>query len=68
MCTLGCTAYLDNLDLCPVSELGSFSKVDGAKEAPELFPMLWRFLPAMDDQVETFLSRDIDSNLNMRER
>ena len=33
----------------------------------ELNPMNWRFLPAIDDSVEVFCSRDIDSRLSMRE-
>jgi hypothetical protein len=33
-----------------------------------MFPMLWRFFPTLDPQVDVFLSRDLDSIVNPRER
>ena len=32
-----------------------------------LFPLLWRFLPVIDVNVDLFLSRDLDSRINPRE-
>ena len=33
----------------------------------DLFPMLWRFLPVLDPQVELAMSRDLDSRFTARE-
>ncbi len=49
------------MDLCDASDnvrLGN---------ASILYPLLWRFLPAIDIQVDAFLSRDLDSRINERE-
>jgi len=59
LCRLACSE--PSLDLCPangVPKLGNATKV---------YPLLWRFLPAIDPQVDIFLSRDLDSRLNNRE-
>ena len=33
-----------------------------------IFPMNWRFFPTLDPQVDAFISRDLDSRINSRER
>ena len=71
LCPLICNSDgpRDFLDVCPMTEIDKYSSAAGIKKNnSSLFPMLWRYLPALDYQVETFLSRDIDSNLNVRER
>ena len=32
-----------------------------------IFPLNWRFLPAIDDQVELLFVRDLDSHISQRE-
>ena len=32
-----------------------------------MFPMLWRFFPTLDPQVDVFISRDLDSIVKLRE-
>ena len=49
----------NNLYICDVSQLpGDFSDLS------EVEPMLWRMAPLGDDQVDVFISRDIDSQVN----
>lgn len=60
-----CSVYCNNLhemDLCPAVDnprLGNMSR---------LYPLIWRFLPSIDPQVDLFLSRDLDSRLSEREQ
>jgi hypothetical protein len=35
--------------------------------ATRLYPLIWRFLPVLDPQVDAFLSRDLDSRVSARE-
>ena len=35
--------------------------------ATKLYPLIWRFLPAIDPQVDLFFSRDLDSRISLRE-
>ena len=59
LCQLACSD--PDLDLCDVElnpRLGN---------ASVLYPILWRFLPVIDVQVDAFLSRDLDSRINPRE-
>lgn len=59
LCEIACSD--PGLDLCPataIPKLGNASRV---------YPLLWRFLPAIDPQVEIFLSRDLDSRVSERE-
>jgi len=59
LCQIACSD--PGLDLCPataIPKLGNATKV---------YPLLWRFLPAIDPQVNIFLSRDLDSRVNERE-
>ena len=51
------------LDLCYVPQLPQAVKPD----ATALDPMMWRFLPSLDPQVDVLLSRDLDSRLTSRE-
>lgn len=51
---------LDQLQFIPEVELVNATVF-------RLNPMNWRFLPAVDDSVEVFCSRDIDARLTLRE-
>ena len=56
------TACQDSLlDLCPAISLPKFGN------ATKLYPLIWRFLPAIDPQVDIFFSRDLDSRISDRE-
>ncbi len=50
-----------HLDLCDVEATPRFGDVSAA------YPLIWRFLPVMDKEVDLALSRDLDSVLNDRE-
>lgn len=52
-----------NLDVCDVNSLPGFRLA----EAHKMFPMIWRFFPTLDPQVDIFLSRDLDSRISVRE-
>ena len=59
LCELACKEV--DLDLCDANanpKLGNASL---------LYPLLWRFLPVLDRQVDYFLSRDLDARINERE-
>ena len=49
------------MDLCPAISLPKFGN------ATKLYPLIWRFLPAVDPQVDVFFSRDLDSRISERE-
>ena len=49
------------LDLCDVEDTPKYGDVSG------IHPKLWRFLPMLDDQVSVFFSRDLDSDIGLRE-
>ena len=51
------------LDLCDAGRLPG----SPMKDARKMFPMLWRFFPTLDPQVEVYLSRDLDSRFSARE-
>jgi hypothetical protein len=59
LCELACSE--PDLDLCDVEQIPRLGN------ASILYPILWRFLPVIDVQVDTFLSRDLDSRINPRE-
>lgn len=61
LCSLACSSTF--LDLCPVAELPSSSP----SNASSIFPMVWRFLPTLDPQVDLYLCRDLDSRISKRE-
>ena len=61
LCNLTC--FFNNLDLCPVDQLPHPLLAD----AVQMFPMLWRFFPTLDSQVDVFVSRDLDSVVKARE-
>ena len=48
-------------DLCNVKKLPVLDDVR------EIFPMIWRFFPMLDLQVDILMSRDLDSLINERE-
>ena len=59
LCQLACTE--PELDLCDASDNPKLGN------ATMLYPLLWRFLPVIDRQVDYFLSRDLDSRISERE-
>jgi len=58
-----CNIYCNNknIHLCPAVNNPRFGKISG------LYPLIWRFLPALDPQVSVLMSRDLDSRLSERE-
>ena len=59
LCELACSNMeLDICDATANSKLGN---------AAILYPLIWRFLPVIDRQVDYFLSRDLDSRISERE-
>jgi len=59
LCELACNNMeLDICDATTNSKLGN---------AAILYPLIWRFLPVIDRQVDYFLSRDLDSRISERE-
>ena len=61
LCNLACSN--NRLDLCPVDQLPHHLLANAA----HMFPMIWRFFPTLDSQVDAFMSRDLDSIIKMRE-
>ena len=61
LCNLACSN--NRLDLCPVDQLPHHLLAN----AVHMFPMLWRFFPTLDSQVDIFMSRDLDSVVKRRE-
>eukprot|EP00095_Tigriopus_kingsejongensis_P005425 maker-scaffold576_size132709-snap-gene-0.17 protein:Tk05425 transcript:maker-scaffold576_size132709-snap-gene-0.17-mRNA-1 annotation:"hypothetical protein DAPPUDRAFT_96285" len=59
LCHLTCHEPM--LDLCDISQNPRLGN------ATVLYATLWRFLPVLDVQVDTFFSRDLDSRVNPRE-
>ena len=49
-----------SLDLCPATSLPMFG------DTRRVYPLIWRFLPAIDPQVDLFFSRDLDSRISAR--
>ena len=62
LCELACTH--DFLDLC---QINTVPRSLDTKNSAKLFPMIWRFLPSLDPEVEVMMSRDLDSRLTERE-
>ena len=60
LCEIACSE--SSLDLCPASAIPKLGN------ATKVYPLLWRFLPTIDPQVEIFLSRDLDSRVGAREQ
>ena len=61
LCNLACSN--DRLDLCHVDHLPHPLFAN----AVHMFPMIWRFFPTLDPQVDVFVSRDLDSVVTPRE-
>ena len=61
LCKFSCEDKVFNaiLDICPIRNL-NFSSVIGHSDPKTLFPMLWRFLPALDHQVTNACFEEID--------
>ena len=51
-------------DLIPLEE---FLKTVSFSESKDIFPMIWRFFPTLDPQVDYLISRDLDSRFSARE-
>ena len=58
LCTLVCQD--SNIDICDVENNPKFGNISN------VFPLNWRFLPSVDDQVDLLLVRDLDSDLSKR--
>jgi len=60
----------DNVDLCNVRRLAKEWKQSNASafDLVKLNPRKWRYLALMDPQVDRFMARDIDSEINLREQ
>ena len=59
LCDLACSdPWLDICDVYSNPRLGNASILN---------PLVWRFLPLIDVQVDHFMSRDLDSRINPRE-
>ena len=50
-----------DLDLCHVQNIPALGDIR------PIFPMMWRFLPTIDPQVDYFMSRDLDALIVPRE-
>ena len=61
LCFWHCSKYRDVFDLCLINQLPN------GKDLSKMFPMIWRFLPTLDPQVDLVLSRDLDSLISDRE-
>eukprot|EP00096_Caligus_rogercresseyi_P007457 TRINITY_DN25318_c0_g1_i1.p1 TRINITY_DN25318_c0_g1~~TRINITY_DN25318_c0_g1_i1.p1 ORF type:complete len:364 (-),score=14.41 TRINITY_DN25318_c0_g1_i1:7-1098(-) len=59
LCDLACLN--PHLDLCDASQVPKLG------DSTILYPLLWRFLPVLDKQVDIFFSRDLDSRISERE-
>eukprot|EP00095_Tigriopus_kingsejongensis_P001459 maker-scaffold288_size220435-snap-gene-0.9 protein:Tk01459 transcript:maker-scaffold288_size220435-snap-gene-0.9-mRNA-1 annotation:"hypothetical protein DAPPUDRAFT_96285" len=59
LCQIACRE--PTLDICDAGKLPNLGNVT------LVHPLLWRFLPAMDPQVEVMFSRDLDSRISDRE-
>ena len=59
LCNLAC--HESTIDLCYVKKLPVLMDIS------EVFPMMWRFMPMLDLQVDIMMSRDLDSIINKRE-
>eukprot|EP00094_Tigriopus_californicus_P007660 TCALIF_07377-PA protein Name:"Protein of unknown function" AED:0.28 eAED:0.32 QI:0/0/0/0.25/1/1/4/0/227 len=60
LCQLACEEEI--LDLCDIS------RNPMVLNASSYYPLVWRFLPALDAQVDLMLSRDLDSDITAREQ
>jgi len=67
ICRFYCDSKVDSLFISKIKDLGSqvviMKTVNSNWEG-----LFWRFLPASEDDVDIFISRDIDSRLNEREQ
>merc|ERR1712235_60263 len=63
ICGLACNN--NHLDLCHIKSLPSshFLHIN----VSSIFPMIWRFFPTLDPQVDIYLSRDLDTRFSERE-
>eukprot|EP00094_Tigriopus_californicus_P010194 TCALIF_09833-PA protein Name:"Protein of unknown function" AED:0.10 eAED:0.10 QI:0/0.33/0.25/1/0.33/0.25/4/193/306 len=62
LCHLACQSQV--LDLCHARKLPGTPM----KDAHRVFPMMWRFFPTLDWQVDQCFSRDLDSRFSEREK
>ena len=59
LCDLACSN--PSLDICHVRNNPASGDIS------QIFAMNWRFFPTLDPNVDTFVSRDLDSRINGRE-
>ena len=60
LCDLACNN--PSLDICYVRDIPASGDIS------KIFAMNWRFFPCLDPQVDAFISRDLDSRINSREK
>ena len=61
LCVMACNNTV--IDLCDTGNLPGTP----FRDTRNMFPMLWRFFPTLDPQVDIYLSRDLDSRFSLRE-
>ena len=59
LCSLVCQNA--NIDICDVENNHKFGNIS------HVYPLNWRFLPVVDEQVDILLVRDLDSDISPRE-
>ena len=60
LCDLACSN--PSLDICHVRNNPASGDIS------QIFAMNWRFFPTLDPNVDMFVSRDLDSRINSREK
>ena len=58
LCSIVCQDI--NIDICDVENNPKFGNISN------VYPLNWRFLPGVDDQVDLLLVRDLDSDISER--
>ena len=59
ICNIACSD--PDIDICEAANNARLGN------ATSLYPLVWRFLPVLDIQVDAYLSRDLDSKISSRE-
>ena len=59
LCHLVCTNT--QIDICDIEQNPKYGNIS------RVYPLIWRFLPALDLTVDTLLVRDLDSDISPRE-
>ena len=72
ICEIACKN--SQIELCNVKNQKSNNNIqiagnnqDGEQQIHRIYPLIWRFLPILDPNVDILLSRDLDSTITSRE-